>query len=231
MRVELKYVAAEDVLEMWVHSNGGVPKGKEIEAIVKKGEAAINGTTVKIDERLNSLEIDGKAGALEGMRALLKEVDVRPDQVRLKFVLMDVRLDDALKGGPSLFGADFGNGPPIIKGEEADLDALVKKAEDSKRATVRSRPCVYTANNQEARVATDALDADLFTLNVTPLVHSADEVTVTMEATTTKEGSTSQLNTTVRLGNGNLVQRRRNNYTMRRLTARVGYAKQDRDQI
>jgi hypothetical protein len=202
-RFELRYVAAEDVLEMWVQGNERAMKDEAVEAAVKKDEAVIKGTKLTIDRQRNTAVIEGNAESVKWMQRLVKAVDVRPAQVKVKAVFVDVALEAGQENGLDVFGVK--GWPAMLEGAEADLDALAEKAETSGRAEVRSRPEVFAANNKEANLSFGRSGGDSVTVKITPLINSADEVTLSLEAMLKVGEKPSQINTTMRLGDGNVA--------------------------
>jgi general secretion pathway protein D len=145
----------------------GAARGDE-----QRGDATLHGAvTIVPDELTNALLIRASATDYDIVRAAVEQLDVRPLQVLIQVLIVEVRKDrlSSLGVDASAKGITFNNGRDSVAGSLAggglgtfvlqimhmasfDFDAMLRMAVSRGDARIVSRPVLLASNNREARI-------------------------------------------------------------------------------
>lgn len=145
------------------------PAANDPPARATPGAALAGPVTIVPDERTNSLLIRAGAADFQVLRSAIEQLDIRPLQVLIEVLIVEVRRDAGfslgadilvpqqdLPGGGSAGGQVNGGGLGdlvirLMKLGKGDVDAVIRMAQSRGIAEIVSRPVLLASNNAEAR--------------------------------------------------------------------------------
>lgn len=161
-------------------------------------KATVDGTTLEVDRRANTLVVHGEAAALRRVARIVGRIDVESDRYHIKAAI--VRYRGGIDGPGVLAKQLKGRVGPVavFDSQTTDLRAIVEYLNKDPRFEVRARPFVLTAVGQHARIAVGSEDESL-SLGVTANVAHEGEVALALEFSSESGGRVSEIATKVQI--------------------------------